>query len=123
MYDRYIQKKPMYKGRNNMSLLGFMKRPDINQGVEEYRAREGAVLLDVRTPEEYAEGHVPGSVNVPLQSIDKVASALADKTKTVFVYCRSGARSSQAVAFMKQMGYTEVHNIGGILDYNGKVEK
>ena len=106
-----------------MSLLGFMKRPDINQGVEEYRAREGAVLLDVRTPEEYAEGHVPGSVNVPLQSIDKVASALADKTKTVFVYCRSGARSSQAVAFMKQMGYTEVHNIGGILDYNGKVEK
>ena len=106
-----------------MSLLGFMKRPDINQGVEEYRAREGAVLLDVRTPEEYAEGHIPGSVNIPLQSIDKVASALADKTKTVFVYCRSGARSSQAVAFMKQMGYTEVHNIGGILDYNGKVEK
>ena len=106
-----------------MSLLGFMKRPDINQGVEEYRAREGAVLLDVRTPEEYREGHIPGSVNVPLQSIDKVASALADKTKTVFVYCRSGARSSQAVAFMKQMGYTEVHNIGGILDYNGKVEK
>ena len=106
-----------------MSVFDFMKRPDINQGVEEYRAREGAVLLDVRTPEEYAEGHVPGSVNVPLQSIDKVASALADKTKTVFVYCRSGARSSQAVAFMKQMGYTEVHNIGGILDYNGKVEK
>ena len=106
-----------------MSLFGFMKRPDINQGVEEYRAHEGAVLLDVRTPEEYAEGHIPGSVNVPLQSIDKVASAAADKDKTVFVYCRSGARSSQAVAFMKQMGYTEVHNIGGILDYNGKVEK
>ena len=106
-----------------MSLFGFMRKPDINQALEEYRAREGAVLLDVRTPEEYAEGHIPGSVNVPLQSIDKVASALADKTKTVFVYCRSGARSSQAVAFMKQMGYTEVHNIGGILDYNGKVEK
>ena len=106
-----------------MSLFGFMKRPDINQGVEEYRAHEGAVLLDVRTPEEYGEGHIPGSVNVPLQSIDKVTSAVADKDKTVFVYCRSGARSSQAVAFMKQMGYNEVHNIGGILDYNGKVEK
>lgn len=106
-----------------MSLFGFMKRPDINQGVEEYKAHEGAVLLDVRTPEEYGEGHIPGSVNVPLQSIDKVTSVIADKDKTVFVYCRSGARSSQAVAFMKQMGYTEVHNIGGILDYNGKVEK
>ena len=106
-----------------MSVFDFMKRPDINQGVEEYRAHEGAVLIDVRTPEEYAEGHIPGSVNVPLQQIDRVASALADKTKTVFVYCRSGARSSQAVAFMKQMGYTEVHNIGGILNYNGKVEK
>ena len=106
-----------------MSLFGFMKRPDINQGVEEYKSVPGAVLLDVRTPEEYGEGHIPGSVNVPLQSIDKVTSVVADKDKTVFVYCRSGARSSQAVAFMKQMGYTEVHNIGGILDYNGKVEK
>ena len=106
-----------------MSLFGFMKRPDINQSVEEYKAHEGAVLLDVRTPEEYGEGHIPGSVNVPLQSIDKVTSVIADKDKTVFVYCRSGARSSQAVAFMKQMGYNEVHNIGGILDYNGKVEK
>ena len=106
-----------------MSVFDFMKRPDINQALEEYRAREGAVLLDVRTPEEYREGHIPGSVNVPLQQIDKVTSAVADKDKTVFVYCRSGARSSQAVAFMKQMGYTEVHNIGGILDYNGKVEK
>ena len=106
-----------------MSLFGFMKRPDINQGVEEYRAHEGAVLLDVRTPEEYREGHIPGSVNVPLQQIDKVTLTVADKDKTVFVYCRSGARSSQAVAFMKQMGYTKVHNIGGILDYNGKVEK
>ena len=106
-----------------MSVFDFMKRPDINQALEEYRAREGAVLLDVRTPEEYAEGHIPGSVNVPLQQIDGITSALADKDKTVFVYCRSGARSSQAVAFMKQMGYTEVHNIGGILDYNGKVEK
>lgn len=106
-----------------MSVFDFMKRPDINQALEEYRAREGAVLLDVRTPEEYREGHIPGSVNVPLQQIDKVTSAVADKDMTVFVYCRSGARSNQAVAFMKQMGYTEVHNIGGILDYNGKVEK
>lgn len=106
-----------------MSLFGFMKRPDINQGVEEYKGVSDAVLLDVRTPEEYREGHIPGSVNVPLQQIDKVTSAAADKDKTVFVYCRSGARSNQAVAFMKQKGYTEVHNIGGILDYNGKVEK
>ena len=53
-----------------MGFFDFMKGPDINQGVKEYSATDGAVLLDVRTPDEYRQGHIPGSKNVPLQSID-----------------------------------------------------
>ena len=99
-----------------------MKQPDIDQGVKEYRARPGAVLLDVRTPDEYREGHIPGSVNVALQSMDKVASVAKSKETPLIVYCYSGSRSRQAAAILQRMGYSNVNNIGGIAAYSGKVE-
>ena len=82
----------------------------------------GAVLLDVRTPQEYREGHIPGSQIVPLQQLDKVEEVTENKDTILYVYCRSGARSRQAVSLLKHMGYTNVHNIGGIAAYSGKVE-
>ena len=106
-----------------MGFFDFLKGPDINQGVKEYGTTDGAVLLDVRTPDEYRQGHIPGSKNVPLQSIDKVDSVVENKGTPIFVHCLSGARSRQAVASLKQMGYTNVKNIGGISDYAGKVER
>lgn len=106
-----------------MRFFDFMKGPDINQGVKEYSATDSAVLLDVRTPDEYRQGHIPGSKNVPLQSISKVAGMIDNKSTTIFVHCLSGARSSQAAAILKQMGYTNVKNIGGISAYAGKVER
>ena len=106
-----------------MSFFDFMKGPDINQGVKEYRATDGAVLLDVRTPDEYRQGHIPGSKNVPLQSISKVAGMIDNKSTSIFVHCLSGARSRQAAAILNQMGYTNVKNIGGISAYTGKVER
>ena len=106
-----------------MSFFDFLKGPDINQGVREFSTTAGAVLLDVRTSSEYAEGHIPGSKNVPLQSIDKVAGMIDNKATPIFVHCLSGARSRQAAAVLQQLGYTNVKNIGGISAYAGKVER
>ncbi len=105
-----------------MSIFDFFKQPDINNGLEEYAETENAVLLDVRTPQEYRKGHVPGSKNVPLQTIDNVMSITENKDTALFVYCYSGARSRQATAILQHMGYTKVQNIGGIATYRGKVE-
>lgn len=106
-----------------MRFFDFLKGPDINQGVKEYSTTDGAVLLDVRTPDEYRQGHIPGSKNVPLQSISKVTGMIDNKSTPIFVHCLSGARSHQAAAILKQMGYTNVKNIGGISAYAGKVER
>ena len=106
-----------------MGLFDFLKQPDINKGVADYRNTEGAMLLDVRTPQEYREGHIPGSKNVPLQTIDKIRSVADNKDTALFVYCYSGGRSRQAVSMLQHMGYTNVQNIGGITAYSGKVER
>lgn len=106
-----------------MGLFDFLKHTDINQGVAEFQQTAGAVLVDVRTPEEYRDGHVPGSINVPLQQIEDIELEVAEKGTPLYVYCRSGARSRQAAALLKEMGYEDVHNIGGILDYQGKVAR
>ncbi len=106
-----------------MGLLDFFKQPDVNQGVNNYKSSNGSVLLDVRTRQEYNDGHIPGSKNVPLQILDKVGKIVENKDTELFVYCYSGARSRQAVAALRQMGYTKVNNIGGISAYRGKVER
>ena len=106
-----------------MGFFDFLMSPDINQGVKEYRATDGAVLLDVRTPDEYRQGHIPGSKNLPLQSIDEVDEVVETKDTPIFVHCLSGARSRQAAAVLQQMGYTNVKNIGGVSAYTGKVER
>ena len=106
-----------------MSFFDFFKQPDVNRGVKEFQRTSGAVLLDVRTPEEYRSGHIPGSKNIPLQTIDRVSSVAENKDTALYVYCQSGARSRQAAGMLKQMGYTNVNNIGGIAAYAGKVER
>lgn len=106
-----------------MSFFDFFKQPDINQGVNEYKNTADAVLLDVRTPQEYSDGHIPGSKNIPLQTIDKVASVAKNKDTVLYVYCYSGARSRQATDMLRHMGYSNVNNIGGIAAYSGKVER
>jgi len=105
-----------------MVIPNLFKRVNINHGAAEYQNTANAVLLDVRTPQEYSEGHIPTSKNIPLQVIDKVKALVKNKDVPLFVYCYSGSRSSQAVIELRRMGYTNVKNIGGISAYVGKVE-
>ena len=93
---------------------------DIDAGVEVYKMAKNGILLDVRTAQEYAQGHIPGSRNIDVQSIKKAKSVITDLRTPLFVYCHSGARSSSAVSVLKSMGYTNVNNIGGIMGYAGK---
>lgn len=105
-----------------MKLFGFRNHAEMDEGVALYRKTEGAVLLDVRTPEEYAQGHVPESVNLPLDEIQTVLERFPERDTPLFVHCRSGARSARAVKTLVQLGYGNVVDIGGILNYHGKVE-
>ena len=93
---------------------------DINSGVKLFRETPGAVLLDVRTPQEYAERHIEGSINIPLQVLGASLDKLPDKNAAIFVHCLSGGRSSVALSFLQRCGYTNVTNIGGIMDYTGE---
>lgn len=70
-----------------------------------------AFLVDVRTPQEFAEGHVPGSVNIPLDEVSNQVSKFKNKTN-IIVFCRSGNRSGQAKTILKQNGFTNVTNGG-----------
>ena len=79
-----------------MTFSHLFKQPDIDQGVATYLCTPSAVLLDVRTPAEYRDGHIPKSINVPLQNIDTIISVISEKDTPLFVYCYSGGRSQQA---------------------------
>ena len=105
-----------------MAFFDFLKSPSFNELLKEYLNTPNSVLIDVRTSREYAGGHVPKSVNVPLHKIDGIVSVAADKDAPLFVYCQSGLRSRQAVAELKNMGYTNVKNLGGITSYKGSLE-
>ena len=81
--------------------------------------RPGAALLDVRRPEEFAAGHLPGAVNLEVTAPDFGARVAAlDKTKPTYVYCRSGARSATAAGQLTAAGFAQVSNLlGGVLDW------
>lgn len=91
----------------------------INEGVQ-MAWQFADSLIDVRTEEEFREGYIPEARNIPLDTLDSNLSQV-DKTKPVFVYCRSGARSEMAAQFFFANGYKMVINIGGILDYSNEI--
>ncbi len=91
-------------------LAFFLFRPSSKNRVDGAQAKQlvkdGAVLLDVRTPGEFASGHIDGAINIPVQELGGRLGELKDKNKTVVVYCRSGARSASAAATLEAAGYT-----------------
>ena len=106
-----------------MSLAGFPGRTDMESGLREWSQTENAVLLDVRAPGEYRQGHLPGSVNLPLALLDSADEVIPDMDTPVYVYCQSGGRSRRAAAMLSEMGYSCVKDLGGLDDCPGKVEQ
>ena len=93
-------------------------------GLKAFRETPNALLLDVREEEDYQAGHIPGSTFVSLQAIPTpVLQTVPDKNTPLFVYCYRGNRSRFAVSILKEAGYSEVTNIGGIEFYHGELEK
>lgn len=87
-------------------------------------AQEDFVLLDVRTLDEYNNGHIPTAVLLPHDEINSKAEAmLKDKNKEIVVYCRSGRRSAIAAESLTKLGYTDVKDFGGISRWQGALEK
>lgn len=77
----------------------------------------GVLVLDVRTQEEYDEGHIPGAVCLPNEEIRSDMPIVFDKDTEILLYCRSGRRSAEALEKLEKMGYTNVSDFGGILDW------
>lgn len=106
-----------------MGLFDSIKRPDFNEGLSKWRATPGSILLDVRGRDEYAEyGHIEGALNLPIQELTKITAFLPDKDTAIFVHCLSGARSRTASKALQRWGYTNITDIGGILDYRGTLK-
>ena len=83
----------------------------------------GYIILDVRRLDEFAAGHIPNAINVPNETIGTAEiSELPDKNQLIMVYCRSGRRSKEASEKLVKLGYTNIVEFGGILDWKGEIE-
>ena len=81
----------------------------------------GAIVIDVRTKEEYDGGHIKGSINIPVDEIDKIDY---DKDDTLIIYCATGIRSQNAINKLVDMGYTSLYNLdGGLLNWGSDLEE
>lgn len=91
--------------------------------IEMVRNDKDVVLVDVRTPEEHQQKRIPGSILLPDYEIrDRAGEVLPDKDAKIVVYCRSGRRSAEAAKVLREMGYRNVHDLGGIIDWPYETE-
>ena len=109
--------------RNTEQKAGY-EQVSMEEGLELMQEDSGYILLDVRRTDEFEGGHIPGAINIPNESIgtEEIAE-LTDKNQTIYVYCRSGNRSKQASQKLVDLGYTNVIEFGGIIDYSGEIAK
>ncbi len=107
------------KGENAMyEIITAEEAKKIMDSGEEY------VLLDVREQDEFDKGHIPGAILIPYTEIEnKAEEMLPDNDKQILVYCRSGRRSKIAAESLAKLGYTNIKEFGGIIDWNYEVEK
>ncbi len=105
-----------------MGLLSVLKKKEMQTLVKQAAGIPGSVLVDVRGPEEYAAGHIPGSINVPLNALEGIRGAAPEFGTAIYLYCLSGARSAIAAARLRKMGYARVTDMGGIRNWKGEIE-
>lgn len=110
-------------GNAGSSSSGY-RQISMDEAVKMMRDEKDYIILDVRRPDEYAEGHIPGAINVPNEEIGTAEIVeLPDKAQLILVYCRSGRRSKEAAEKLVKLGYTNIVEFGGILDWKGEIEK
>lgn len=103
------------------SNIRYVSMDEIHEIMEQ---NEDYIILDVRTLEEYNLGHIPNAICIPNETIDEnVINELPDKNQLILIYCRSGNRSKQATQKLEKLGYTNLVEFGGIMDWNGKLEQ
>ena len=96
----------------------------MDEAVKMMKNEKNYIILDVRRPDEYAKGRIPGAINVPNEEIGTANIAkLPDKSQLILVYCRSGRRSKEAAGKLVKLGYTNIVEFGGILDWKAEIEK
>jgi len=100
------------------------RQVNMDEAITMMEEGSGYIILDVRTPEEFAEKHIPGAINVANETIgtDEIPE-LPDKDQLILVYCRSGNRSKQASEKLVALGYTNIVEFGGINDWPGEIER
>lgn len=100
---------------------GSYRQINMDEAVSLMQEESGYIILDVRRPDEFKEKHIPGAVNIPNETIGTAEiPALPDKDQLILVYCRSGNRSKQASEKLVALGYTNVVEFGGIIDWTGE---
>ena len=94
----------------------------MQEAIEMMEKEENYIILDVRTHEEFAAGHIPGAIVIPNETIgtEEIAQ-LSDKDQLIMVYCRSGNRSKQASDKLVKLGYTNIVEFGGIINWPGEI--
>ena len=103
--------------------LGY-KQITMLEAVKMMETEKNYIILDVRRADEFAEGHIPGAINVPNEEIGTAEIAkLPNKSQLILVYCRSGRRSKEASEKLVKLGYTNIVEFGGILDWKGETQK
>ena len=106
----------------NNSQTNTYRQIAMDEAVTMMAQETGYIILDVRRPDEFAAGHIPGAINVPNETIGTAEiPELPDKDQLIMVYCRSGRRSKEASEKLVKLGYTNIVEFGGILDWKGEI--
>ncbi len=95
----------------------------MDEAVAMMEQESGYVILDVRRPDEFAAGHIPNAINVPNETIGTAdIPELPNKGQLILIYCRSGRRSKEAAGKLVKLGYTNIVEFGGIIDWKGEIQ-